>query len=121
MAKRERRLRPLAQRLEAARANRYKVIHERNKLIAALAIHGAGCSAHIVHTDDPGTWKHVVCLHTPAGQLHWKLSPEDLEDFEGVIPFDRKGTKSDWDGCKAPEKAERLDRLPTMPSSRVEP
>ncbi len=112
MAKRARKSVPLAVRLKAARANRYKVIHERNLLILALAQHGIGCSAHVVPTDDPGTWKHVLCLHTPAGQIHWKLSPEDVKDFKGVIPFDKT---TDWDGAKAPQKVERLERLHTLP------
>lgn len=111
--KRERAKRPLTQILEAARANRYKVIHERNLLILALAKHGAGFSAHVVPTDDPGTWKHVLCLHTPNGeQIHWKLSPRDAEDFRGLLAFERK---SDWDGAKSDEKAARLERLHTLP------
>jgi hypothetical protein len=109
MAKAARKKRPLTELLEAARRNRYKVIHERNLLILALAKHGAGFSAHVVPTDDPGTWKHVLCLHTPNGeQIHWKLSPKDEEDFRGVLKFERK---SDWDGAKAGEKTKRLERL----------
>ncbi len=112
MAKRERKARPVTELLEAARRNRYKVIHERNLLVLALAKHAAGFSAHVVPTTDPGTWKHVLCLHTPAGQIHWKLSPKDAEDFRGILTFDRK---SDWDGAKAPEKNERLEGLHSLP------
>lgn len=117
MATRERKARPLKALLEGARRNRYKVIHERNLLILALAKHAEGFSAHVVPTADPGTWKHVVCLHTPAGQIHWKLSPKDAEDFEGVLAFDKK---TDWDGCKAPEKGERLERLHTPPRGYID-
>lgn len=113
MAKRERAKRPLSDLLKAARKNRYKVIHERNLLILALAKHGGGFSAHVVPTDDPGTWKHVLCLHTPNGeQIHWKLSPDDEKDFKGILKFERK---SDWDGARAAEKVERLERLHTLP------
>jgi nicotinamidase-related amidase len=108
MPKRERAARPVTKLLEAARRNRYKVIHERNLLILALAKHGAGFSAHVVPTADPGTWKHTLCLHTPAGQIHWRLSPEDALDFKGQIPFDRK---SDYDGAKSAEKTQRLESL----------
>jgi len=109
MAKRERKPRPVTELLEAARRNRYKVIHERNLLIMALAKHGVGCSAHVVPTDDPGgTWKNVVCLHTPEGQICWKLSPQDAEDFATLKPFSKK---SDWDGAKADEKVRRLEVL----------
>ena len=112
MAKRERKGVSVSERLDRARANRYKLIHERNLLVLALAKHAAGFSAHVVPTDDPGTWKHVLCLHTPAGQIHWKLSPDDEKDFKGVLGFDKR---TDWDGCKAPEKLERLERLHTLP------
>lgn len=106
----------ITEKLESARANRYKVIHERNLLILALARHGVGCSAHVVPTGTPeprkGDWNHVLCLHTPAGQIHWKLSPEDCDDFrKAKLPFDRK---SDWDGARAQTKAERLEALHTL-------
>lgn len=116
MPKQKRAKRPLTDLLAAARKNRYKVIHERNLLILALAKHGSGFSAHVVPTDDPGTWKHVLCLHTPNGeQIHWKLSPQDADDFKGILSFDRK---SDWDGAKADEKARRLERLHALPRTR---
>ncbi len=115
MPKHDRKGPSISEKLESARANRYKVIHERNLLILALAKHGLGCSAHIVPTGTPepkkGEWNHVVCLHTPAGQLHWKLSAEDTEDFRGFLPFDRK---SDWDGARAKTKNERLELLHTL-------
>lgn len=106
----------VSDKLESARANRYKVIHERNLLILALAKHGVGCSAHVVPTgtNEPqkGTWDKVLCLHTPAGQIHWKLSPEDAAEFKKAgLTFDRK---SDWDGAKAPDKSERLETLHTL-------
>ncbi len=112
---RERKGLSVSEKLDRARANRYKVIHERNLLILALAKHGVGCSAHVVPTTDPGTWKHVVCLHTPAGQIHWRLSPEDCQDFKGVLAFDKT---TDWDGCNATEKGERLERLHTLQRTR---
>ena len=107
----------VSEKLESARANRYKVIHERNLLILALAKHGAGFSAHVVPTGTPepkkGTWTQVLCLHTPAGQIHWKLSPEDAADFKKAkLAFDKK---SDWDGSRADTKAERLEELHTLP------
>lgn len=107
----------VSDKLESARANRYKVIHERNLLILALATHGAGFSAHVVPTDDPGTWKHVLCLHTPNGeQIHWKLSPEDAADFRGLLKFDRK---SDWDGARTEEKVARLEGLHELPNALI--
>lgn len=110
MAKRERAKRPLSELLKAARKNRYKVIHERNLLILALAKH-AGFDAHLVAIDDPGEWTKAVCVHTPAGQLHWRLSPEDQEDFRSLKTI----RKSDYDGAKAAEKVARLERLHTLP------
>lgn len=108
----------ISDRLDAARANRYKVIHERNLLILALAKHGVGFSAHVVPTSDPGTWKHVLCLHTPNGeQIHWKLSPEDAEDFRGLLAFERK---SDWDGARSDEKNRRLEAIHTLPIASCE-
>jgi nicotinamidase-related amidase len=111
--KRERAKRSLTQILEAARANRYKVIHERNLLILALAKH-AGFDAHLVPTgnNETGNWKQVLCLHTPAGQIHWKLSPKDVADFEEFLKTSRK---SDWDGATATQKGERLENLHLLP------
>ena len=110
----ERKPRPTTQLLEAARRNRYKVIHERSLLILALAKH-AGFECHLVPAaGEPkeGAWKKVLCLHTPAGQLHWHLSEADVLDFKGHIPNLRKDDH--YDGCKAPEKAERLALLHTL-------
>ena len=104
----------VSEKLESARANRYKVIHERNLLILALAKH-AGFEAHLVKPaiNQPGMgddWTRVLCLHTPAGQLHWRLSPEDQADFKGL----RTLKQSDWDGARAKDKAERLETLHTL-------
>lgn len=109
MIKRPRKGLSISEKLERARANRYKVIHERNLLILALIAH-AGFEAHVVRpaVRDPGEWDYVLCLHTPEGQLHWKLSPEDVRDFAHLK---HESPKGHYDGCKAPEKLERLTRL----------
>lgn len=114
MAKQQRRGPSVSDKLERARANRYKVIHERNLLILALAKH-AGFEAHLVKPaiNQPGAgddWLKVLCLHTPAGQLHWRLSPEDQADFKSLPTLKR----SDWDGAKAKDKAGRLELLHTL-------
>jgi hypothetical protein len=117
MAKQLRRGPSVSEKLESARANRYKVIHERNLLILALAKH-AGFEAHLVKPaiNQPGAgddWIRVLCLHTPAGQLHWRLSPDDQADFKGLPTLKR----SDWDGARAKEKAQRLELLHTLARS----
>ena len=118
MVKRQRKGPSISDKLEAARANRYKVIHERNLLILALGKH-AGFDLHLVNVDDaklsePDAWDKVVCLHTPAGQLHWKLSPADQDDFRSLKTL----RKTDYDGAKAADKAERLERLHTLARSK---
>jgi nicotinamidase-related amidase len=107
MAKRERKERPTTLLLEAARRNRYKVIHERN-LALLWAIHASGYVAHVCKVDDPGEWNEVLCIHLPNGQqLHWKLSEADQKDFKPL-----KRVKNDhYDGCKAGEKVERFEAL----------
>lgn len=97
----------ISDRLDAARANRYKVIHERN-LLLLWAIHASGCTAHVCKVDDPGTWNEVLCIHLANGQqLHWKLSEDDQDDLKPL-----KRVKNDhYDGCKAAEKVERLEAL----------
>lgn len=106
MANRVRKGLTVTERLERARANRYKVIHERNQIIK-WAIKASGAEAHVLKVDDPGTWTAVLCIHTPEGQLHWKLSPEDAKDF-ARLP---RAKDDHYDGCKSSEKGERLDRL----------
>lgn len=106
MAKRQRESRPTTELLLAARRNRYKIIRERNLVLLTL-IRVSGWEAHLCKRDDPGTWKHVLCIHTPQGQLHWRLSDEDEKDFRGL-----KRVKNDhYDGADAKEKGERLQRL----------
>ncbi len=105
--KRERKGPSITDKLEAARKNRYKVIHERNQILR-WAIKASGAEAHILKVDDPGNWTAILCIHAgDVGQLHWKLSPEDAKDFS-----DYKRAKDDhYDGCKSSEKGERLARL----------
>lgn len=106
MAKTPRKGLTVTDRLERARANRYKVIQERNRIIK-WAIRASGAEAHVLTVKDPGTWTAILCIHTDAGQLHWKLSPEDAKDFAS-LPL---AANDHYDGCKSSEKGERLDRL----------
>jgi len=106
MKKRERKARPLKELLEAARRNRYKVIHERNQILK-WAIKASGVAAHIVKRHDAGDWTEILCIHTDAGQLHWRLSPKDAEDF----PCLERVKDDHYDGCKSSQKGERLDKL----------
>ena len=99
-----------SKRLEATRTNRHKVIQDRNRVIL-WAINASGAKAHRVPTANPesGSWTQVLCIHTDEGQLHWKLSTDDQEDFAD-LPYE-KPPSTHYDGCKAPEKAERLAKL----------
>lgn len=107
MDKRKRELGPATPRMEAARRNHHKTVRERNKIIVAFGKH-AGFEMHVCNVGDPGDWTHVLCVHTPAGQLHWRLSNDDLADLQKRLP----AVKNDhYDGCKAAEKLERLDNL----------
>lgn len=106
MAKRTRKALTVSEKLERARANRYKVIRERNRIIK-WAIKASGAMAHVLTVKDPGTWTAILCVHTDAGQLHWKLSPDDAKDFDGLP----RGDNDHYDGCKSSEKGDRLDRL----------
>jgi len=111
MLKRDRKGPSVSEKLESARANRYKVIHERNLLILAIIGH-AGWEAHTVPPAGPetGTWTRVLCIHSPAGQLHWKLSEDDQKDFAS-LSYDKKPPLDHYDGCKASEKLARLEQL----------
>ena len=110
MAKPTRKGPSVSEKLESARANRYKVIHERNLLLRILIAH-AGWDAHLVPAASPetGTWDRVLCIHSPEGQLHWKLSEADQEDFEGIAVETPR--KDHYDGCKSAQKVERLETL----------
>lgn len=110
MATKQSRKTPSAtQRLEAARENRYKVINERNLLLLAL-IKASGWTAHLeptVRTVTGDTWARVLCVHTPAGQLTWKLSDADREAFGHL----QMASAPHYDGCGASAKLERLISL----------
>lgn len=101
------RARPLTVRLEAARRNRYKVIH-RSHLFLLWAIGAEGCEAHLEPVDASDTfWAAALCIHSPAGQLTFKLTKEDAKTFEHLP----KRKKACWDGHSHADNMQRLEQL----------
>lgn len=81
---------------------------ERNALVAGL-IRVGGFRAEIVMAPDTEGW-WIVYVETPAGQLSWHVSPDDMDLFsDWPVAF---GThRSPWDGHTTDEKYRRLARL----------
>lgn len=78
-----------------------EVYRERARLIAYLATRWP---ASIWRADTE--WP-VIYLASPAGQLSWHLSADDLDLFEHVARLPQ-GTPNPWDGHTTPEKYQRL-------------
>lgn len=48
-------------------------------------------------------WRHVVCIHTPAGQATWHIHDSELSSFSHLSSKDEH-----WDGHSVSEKYDRL-------------
>ena len=81
---------------------------ERNALVAAL-IRSHGWPAEVVMAPDTEGW-WIVYAETPAGQVSWHISPDDMDLFsDWPVAFGSKG--SPWDGHTTEEKYRRLAAL----------
>lgn len=95
------------QALRAARKTRNHALWERNQLLL-LWIQGTGLIAHLEPPKRADLlFPAVLCVHTPAGQLTWKLSLEDVDDFRHLP----SNGVSHFDGVRSHEKDERLATL----------
>lgn len=74
---------------------------ERNLLLSVLA---AYCPAHVMPPKRAQAWQHVLCIHTPAGELAWPLTNEEAaEDFAALETAPNHGQSVAW-----PEKMAQL-------------
>lgn len=83
---------------------------------AFLVAHLAAQYFSVITYNDPDEpdWP-VIYIETPAGQLSWHLSPDDLDLFNHVI---RVGPDSiTWDGHTTEEKYQRLAKLTSEAAS----
>jgi hypothetical protein len=93
---------PLVAPLDAAYA-------ERNKLVAALIRITGWPACMAPDFDAPGYT--VVYVESPAGQLSWHVSDEEIDQFLALgLPW-RPWAPGVWDGHTTEEKYERLARL----------
>lgn len=86
------------------------VYRERARLVAFLAAsHPA-----VLAFSDPSTpgWA-VLTIETPAGQMSWHISPDDLDLFPEalVAHVHPEDPRAKWDGHDTPTKYERLTAL----------
>lgn len=80
--------------------------HERDQLVAVLSkIWPAHLSLHEGEWEDD--WRHIVCIHTPAGQATWHIHDSELFLFEHL-----EMQPGHWDGHTTGEKYARLASLP---------
>lgn len=78
-----------------------EVYRERARLIAYLATRWPA-----VIWQDSSEWP-IIYLTSPAGQLSWHLSADDLDLFEHVARLPPDATNP-WDGHNTAEKYRRL-------------
>ncbi|HMF95112.1 MAG TPA: hypothetical protein VKE96_12490 [Vicinamibacterales bacterium] len=119
---------------DAARRNRYEIIHERNLLLALLTriypSHLAPTRATTARprplTDgsivqeapqasrDYDQMRFVVCVHTPLRILAWKISVEEREEVFGHLAE----TEDDWVPHTKEEKIDTLEALVAQLAAR---
>ncbi|TMR11043.1 helix-turn-helix transcriptional regulator [Nonomuraea turkmeniaca] len=85
---------------------------ERAYLVAHLA---AQYFSAIAYNDPNEPEWPVIYIETPAGQLSWHLSPDDLDLFEHVIRVTPESIT--WDGHSTEEKYQRLAKLTSEATS----
>lgn len=93
----------VSDRLAAARANRHKFIAERNLL---LAVFTRLWPSHVAPSKYGG-WPWTVCVHSPAGQLAWRITDEERTTIFAHLPMQA----SDWDGHTTAKRTRRLQEL----------
>lgn len=84
------------------------VYRERAHLAAYVA---ARHPSRIAHNDPASPGWPVLYVDTPAGQLTWHLSADDLDLFPHVPVVDPDHPAARWDGHTTPEKYRRLGAL----------
>lgn len=81
---------------------------ERNALVAALLRVGGYPAEVVMAPDTEGWW--IVYAETPAGQVSWHISPDDMDLFrDWPVAFGSR--PSPWDGHTTDEKYARLAAL----------
>lgn len=99
-------LRWIASNQEATMTDQPSPYRERAFLVAHLA--SQYFSAITYNDPNEPDWP-VIYIETPAGQLSWHLSPDDLDLFEHVIRVTPESIT--WDGHTTEEKYRRLAKL----------
>lgn len=98
---------PATTRMEAARQATARTIKERNLLIALLAHRWPAHVTEATQGTQTDTWRYIVCLHSPAGHLAWRITEDEAEDVFQHLP--RHDCK--YDGATYDEKITRLCTL----------
>ena len=100
-------LRSATHRMEAARNTSQRIISERNRLVSVLAALYPSHLCDISTEANPDAkFTAIVCIHTPVGQIAWKLPETEIGLFKGLP---RK--PNDWDGHTTEQKHERITAL----------
>ncbi|MBA9003746.1 WDGH domain-containing protein [Thermomonospora cellulosilytica] len=102
-------LRQAADKLDPGPTN--EVYRERARLVAYLAAQHPGDA--VISYSDPSTpgWP-VITINTPAGQMSWHISPDDIDVFPpSILRVHPEDPRATWDGHTTAEKHERLANL----------
>jgi hypothetical protein len=105
--KKDKRTKSVTDRLEAARRSRFKIIRTRN-IFLMWAISESGSHAHLEPLLEKNDyWACVLCIHSKAGQLSFRLTADDLEIFGHL----EMATAAHWEGHTSEENLTRIMRL----------
>ncbi len=97
-----------AQDIHQRRTATEKAFRERDALVCALS---KLLPAHLTRSTPPDPsfgpdWQWVVCVHSVAGQLGWRVNDKDLRHYDHL----ERG-ENHWDGHNTKQKYERLASL----------
>ncbi|MFE7462274.1 WDGH domain-containing protein [Nocardiopsis terrae] len=92
------------------------VYRERARLAAYIA---ARHPSRIAYNDPESPDWPVLYIDTPASQLTWHLSPDDLDLFAHVPVVAPEHPRARWDGHTTPEKYRRLAALTQALATRT--
>jgi hypothetical protein len=98
----------LQQKAEWAWQNAREYAIERDMIACALArCYPSHLAPHSRNRRGSDWNKTSLCIHTPEGQITFMCTPEMLSQLADL----ELSKESDYDGCKRPEKRQRLLRL----------
>ncbi len=102
----ERRVLSATERMERARDRTHAVRRETMAFVSLLCRMYPSHRCKAEREQKTNDYAIVVCVHTPAGQMAWKLTEDEHKRF-AKLPMQ----ENDWDRHTQAQRIERIDAL----------